>query len=243
MKNIFRNGVIVFTFFFFKSCITTHSKRMSINVPIVNLNDSLTFDNVSQILEQNTNLYKIDQLTWKTFLYQPHVSFRIAHCDSLLFLKYYVEEEHILAQKTEVNSAVHLDSCVEFFIDPLQDGNYYNFEFNCIGTTHLAYGPNRKDRQFIPTAMIKDRINTWSTLGKSPFDEKSGLFKWEMVVVIPTSIFKFNNGFNFSKMTSNANFYKCGDNTSQQHFLSWNPVYTKDPDFHRPEYFGVLKFH
>ena len=39
-----------------------------------------------------------------------------------------------------------------------------------------------------------------------------------------------------------ANFYKCGDKLSVPHYLSWNPVTTEKPDFHRPEYFGLLEF-
>ncbi|MDE6269894.1 MAG: hypothetical protein K2M12_03440, partial [Muribaculaceae bacterium] len=39
-----------------------------------------------------------------------------------------------------------------------------------------------------------------------------------------------------------ANFYKCGDLLSTPHFLSWNRVDTPHPDFHRPEYFGAIKF-
>ena len=37
-----------------------------------------------------------------------------------------------------------------------------------------------------------------------------------------------------------ANFYKCGDKTAHPHFLSWSPVSTEKPDFHRPEFFGEL---
>ena len=35
-------------------------------------------------------------------------------------------------------------------------------------------------------------------------------------------------------------FYKCGDKTAHPHFLSWNPVGTPAPDFHRPDFFGEL---
>ena len=37
-----------------------------------------------------------------------------------------------------------------------------------------------------------------------------------------------------------ATFYKCGDKTAHPHFLSWNPVGTPAPDFHRPDFFGEL---
>lgn len=224
------------------SCSDMKTKTQSLDVPKISIKDSLSFDNVSSILEKNAPLNKVNWLEWKEFPYQPEVQFRIAHDDSLLFLKYYVKEEHILARRTDPNSAVHRDSCVEFFVDPIQNGNYYNFEFNCIGTTHLAYGPRRGERTFIPAELIENEIKTWSTLGKASFEEKSGMFEWEMVVVIPSSIFTYNKDLNFSKLVSNANFYKCGDDTTKRHYLSWNPVKTPNPDFHRPEYFGILNF-
>lgn len=224
------------------NCSNMKTETQSIVVPKISITDRLDFENVSKVLEKNTTLNTVDWWEWEKFPYQPEVHFRIAHNDSLLFLKYYVKEEHILARQTQPNTAVHRDSCVEFFVDPLQDGNYYNFEFNCIGTTHLAYGPDRKERTFVPADKIESEIKTWSTLGKNAFEEKSGIFEWEMVIVIPSSIFSHNEGLRFSKLISNANFYKCGDDTSKRHYLSWNPVKTPNPDFHRPEYFGVLKF-
>ena len=63
-----------------------------------------------------------------------------------------------------------------------------------------------------------------------------------MVILIPSSIFVNNVNFSFTKLTANANFYKCGDETQKPHYLSWNPVKTSKPDFHRPEYFGKLIF-
>ena len=35
---------------------------------------------------------------------------------------------------------------------------------------------------------------------------------------------------------------KCGDDLTVPHFLSWNPIKTEKPDFHRPEFFGTVKF-
>ena len=79
-------------------------------------------------------------MEWDQFSYQPEVGYRIAHSDSLLFLKYYVKEEHILAQRKDPNSAVHRDSCVEFFIDPLQDGTItiLNLTVSVLRTLHMV---------------------------------------------------------------------------------------------------------
>ena len=41
-------------------------------------------------------------------------------------------------------------------------------------------------------------------------------------------------------ITMMANFYKCADLTSTPHFLSWAPIDTPEPDFHRPEFFAPI---
>lgn len=38
-----------------------------------------------------------------------------------------------------------------------------------------------------------------------------------------------------------ANFYKCGDGLTVPHYLSWSPIVTEKPDFHRPEFFNQIK--
>jgi hypothetical protein len=37
-----------------------------------------------------------------------------------------------------------------------------------------------------------------------------------------------------------ANFYKCGDETSQPHWAAWHPV--EALNFHLPQCFGQLRF-
>jgi hypothetical protein len=38
-----------------------------------------------------------------------------------------------------------------------------------------------------------------------------------------------------------ANFYKCGDKTPEPHFISWNPIDLPKPNFHVPQFFGLLE--
>ena len=67
----------------------------SLTINKISIKDTPDFENISNALEKNTSLIKIDHLQWNDFPYKPKVSFRIAHSDSLLFLKYYVKEERI----------------------------------------------------------------------------------------------------------------------------------------------------
>ena len=74
--------------------------------------------------------HRIDILNWKDYQYKPDVSFSMAYSSREIFLKYYVKESLIMAEKTETNQMVCEDSCVEFFVSPANDGIYYNLEFN-----------------------------------------------------------------------------------------------------------------
>ncbi len=197
---------------------------------------------VSELLEQQADLQTIDMVNWDAFDYTPNVQFRMAYCSDEIWLKYYVEETNILAAHTETNSYVSKDSCVEFFFDPLGNGDYYNFEFNCIGTALVQYTPYGKEPQFLAPELIENNIEISSSLGHEPFSEKIGNYKWEMTIVIPITVLIDNHDIHIKGLDAKANFYKCGSGTSRNHYLSWNPITSKKPNFHLPQYFGNLVF-
>ena len=220
----------------------TDNQNMELKVKEIKYADNIDLNVVSRLLEEHSEKNKIAILNWDSFSYLPLVEFRIARHENNLWIKFYVSEENILAQFTKPNSSTHKDSCVEFFVEPVQNGNYYNFEFNCIGTTHLAYGPDRHDRKFVDPKIIQEKIQIKSSLGDQPFEERGGGHNWEMTIIIPADVFVFSNTIELSDLTAKANFYKCGDATSKKHYVSWNPVGTERPDFHRAEFFGTLVF-
>ena len=43
-------------------------------------------------------------------------------------------------------------------------------------------------------------------------------------------------------VTWRGNFYKCADETSDPHWLTWSPVDWPAPAFHLPAQFGTLRF-
>lgn len=192
------------------------------------------------LLETQTVTNQIDILNWAAFRYKPKLTFRIGHTGTEIWLKFYVSEKYVRAVETRTNGEVYKDSCVEFFISP--DGeNYYNFEFSCIGVTHLAFGPGRGNRKFVDPAIV-EKIETESTLGNKPFDNKTGNFEWEMMIRIPVECFQYSKIKSLNGLKATANFYKCGDETPEPHFVTWNPIGTENPDYHRPEFFGKVFF-
>ncbi len=193
-----------------------------------------------KMLESQTEKTNIVRINWPEFSYKPEVAFRIGHTENEIWLKFYVTEKCIRAVETRTNGDVYKDSCVEFFIS-FDHRNYYNFEFNCIGTRHLAYGPGRGNRARINPEIV-EKIDVKSTLGDEPFDNKTGSFTWEMLLRIPVEVFIFDTINNLKGLHATGNFYKCGDMTAEPHFVTWNPVKTEKPDYHRPEFFGNLQF-
>jgi len=197
-------------------------------------------EDVEKMLESQAENNNIGIINWSEYPYKPSITFRIAHTGNEIWLKFYVTEKCIRALETRTNGDVYKDSCVEFFIS-FDQRNYYNFEFNCIGTRHLSYGPGRGNRARINPEIV-EKIEAMSTLGKVPFDNKSGDFEWELMLRIPVEVFIFDTLSSLKGMQATGNFYKCGDMTDEPHFVTWNPVKTEKPDYHRPEFFGSLKF-
>lgn len=206
----------------------------------IKCNKIVALPEAGHLLETQTVTNPLDTVNWEYFSYLPSVKFRIGHVNNEIWLKYYITEKHILAKETHTNGEVYKDSCVEFFVS-FDGKNYYNCEFNCIGTTHLAYGPGRNNRTFVDPKIIK-KIEIESSLGNQPFEERNGNFEWEMMIRIPVVCFAFDNIKSLKDLKATANFYKCGDGTSEPHYVTWNPIETENPDYHCPEYFGKVEF-
>ncbi len=180
-------------------------------------------------------------VNWQEYPYVPEVVFRIVHTGTAILLHFRVTEESVRARYGEDNGKVWTDSCVEFFSLPAADGIYYNLECNCIGTVLLAAGAGRKSREPAPAA-ITGQIKRWASLGNRPFEERVGTCTWEVALLVPCAAFFKHEIEDLSGKCMRGNFYKCGDELQTPHFLSWNPIRTVTPDFHRPEFFGSLEF-
>lgn len=184
--------------------------------------------------------HNIDKVNWKAdFPEKPNVDFAIAHDGNNLYINFRVNEEMSLGTVTEDNGAVWTDSCVEFFVS-FDDDGYYNFEFNCIGSVLMAFRKERKDARSA-TAELLSKISRCFTLERAPFAEKH-IDEWQLTVIIPKELFFCHSIDNLSGIKATANFYKCGDNLSKPHFLSWNPICNLKPNFHLPQYFGEIEF-
>ena len=206
----------------------------------VNTKADASWDEVQKALE-TAPWDIIDIVNWSEYPYRPKVEFRLVYGDSALLLQFRVKEQAVRAVAAADNGEVWKDSCVEMFIRPAGDDLYYNFEFNCIGYCLLAVGPTREERELAKPEVLS-QIRRKTSVEKRPFTERKEETDWELTAVIPFACFSKHPDFSPDGKTARANFYKCGDDLTVPHFLSWNPIKAVQPDFHRPECFGVVKF-
>lgn len=181
----------------------------------------------------------INCVNWKKdFPYRPFTTVTVARTEDKLFVKWHVNGIMLKAVYTEDMSPVYKDSCVEFFCLLPDQKHYVNLEFNCIGTCSAC---RRLSRDGDVVALSNDELRSivrYSSLGRRPFCEIDGQFTWDLCAGIPLTI------LGIDKQLPDAircNFYKCADDTSAVHFLSWAPISTPQPDFHRPEFFHELR--
>jgi hypothetical protein len=210
-----------------------------INVPDLSCEiNETTLQEISAGLDK-LERHAIEGMPWPAFSYKPRVSFSIAYADNAILLKYFVQENSIRILYQTDNSPVHEDSCVEFFI-AFDDGEeYYNLEFNCIGTCLFGYG-GRSERRL----MHKDLIHKIRRQGfiKSCTEGETNLVNWELTLIIPLEVFVYHRITHLKDSHCKVNFYKCGDKLPEPHFLAWKSVKAASPDFHLPEFFGVMHF-
>ncbi len=176
------------------------------------------------------NVADVNINPWKEFTPEFKTTARLLYNNEAVFVKMETNEQPVVAKYIERMSPVCLDSCMEFFFCPNEtNGKYLNFEFNALGTLNLSVGASRHDRK-----RIEDPLST--------FDIRPELFDggWSISFKIPFDFIRKYVGEPTEIM--HGNFQKCGSETGHKHYGMWNAIETEKPDFHRPEFFGNLKF-
>jgi len=187
----------------------------------------------------------IDLFPWYKEGKKQATTVRLLYDDTAIYALFVCDDSHIFSKTTELNGPVCTDSCVEFFatIDPEKGPGYFNFEANCCGMFHLGWGPERADRKLIEPELAK-RIKVATSVPAATKEESADDSGWWLAAAIPFDVIAQMSGEAVQPKAGavwRCNFYRCGGKTDQQ-FAVWNPVANPYPDFHRPEFFGTLRF-
>lgn len=180
--------------------------------------------------------------------HRPRTLARLLHSPEGISGIFRVEDRFVRCLRTEYNSEVWKDSCVEFFAQPKSGRSYFNFEFNC-GGAHLCshiVNPERTPEGFKEFTRIPPEIGRTvrvrSSLPKLVDTEITDPLTWTLRFFIPFALFEHLVGplGDVGGQTWRGNFFKCGDETSQPHWAAWSPV--DELNFHLPRCFGEIKF-
>ena len=212
----------------------------TLKIPFIENLEKMPYEDLDMALETGGAKSFIGEVCWPDrFPYHPDTSFAIARSRTHIAVLYHVRCLDLRAMALEDNGPVWEDSCCEFFASDPNDGTYYNFEMNCIGTLLGAKRRNREDCTHYPPERLAD-VTRYSTLARKQRDLSGKIFGWSVGMAVPLEMI----GIDPSHLPSSirANFYKCADMTAHPHFLAWNRVGSPTPDFHRPDFFGELLF-
>ena len=176
----------------------------------------------------------------------PRVRAKMLYDADALYVIFHVEDQYVRAVAQKHQDPVCRDSCVEFFFVPGMDDSagYFNIEMNCGGTmlANFQIIPREDAIQITPADL--ERIQVARTLPRTVDPELTEPTTWTVAYRMPTDILaKYCPSATKPApgVTWRANFYKCGDQTSQPHWAMWNEI-PGELGFHKPEHFAPLRF-
>lgn len=176
----------------------------------------------------------LDKINWGFTEYTPEVYAKVAYDETGFTVEFVTKESDPLREKTNHFEEVSHDSCVEFFVnfDPDNTDEYINFEINANGAMRVDIRTDRFNYRSLtledveslnPEAKIEE--NYWTAKYKIPME----LIK------------KYYPNFDINKNKYlKGNMYKCGSKTKIRHYMTLFELKCEKPDFHRPEYFGII---
>ena len=212
----------------------------------------LAISEVAEVLAAMPPCGQIDCVNWSdSFPAHPTTVLHLAHTGTMLFVRFDVEGRGLRAMHTHDLEHVNEDSCVEFFVTNADQSRYFNFEFNCIGVCNASHRISKSEDVHRLTPDELHSILRYSSVNSAPqpqsthplsapFDLRDGDYCWSLTVGIPLSLLDITPTMLNQPVTLRGNFYKCGDLTSEPHYLSWAPVTFERPNFHQPAFFGNL---
>jgi hypothetical protein len=178
--------------------------------------------------------------------FRLEVKAKMMYDDKNLYVIFRVHDRYVRCITKDYNGPVWEDSCVEFFFSPDASlpERYFNLEINCGGTPLMHYNviPD-KEITMIAVDDIK-MIEIAHSLPQLIDPEITEPVTWTIEYRIPLILPE-----KYSKITHpkhgiawRANFYKIAENSSNPHYMTWSVVNNFKPDFHLPQFFGLLKF-
>ena len=176
----------------------------------------------------------------------PLTRVKLRYDEKHIYVIFHVADRYVKAVAKETHGKVWLDSCVEFFFSPGPDTErgYFNFEANCKGVFLFQYHLNNREVNGAVSLEDCSKVEIAHSLQQNVEEEIEGPLDWIIEYSIPIAVLKKYMEVDDpgAGVKWRANFYKCADETSHPHWLTWAKVDYEKPKFHLPEFFGTIEF-
>ncbi len=179
-------------------------------------------------------------------VHRPRTQVKVAYDSGHLYVIFHVVDQYVRAVASRHQDPVYKDSCVEFFFTPGEDltRGYFNLEMNAGGFMLFHFQPRPKQGIRCVTDADCARVRMAHSLPCRVDPEITEPTAWRVEYAIPLDILSHYTPVDWPEpgVRWRANFFKCGDETSHPHWLTWAPVPRSAFGFHVPEAFGTLAF-
>ena len=208
----------------------------SLRIPLL---QNLEEQDLDTALELGGERFSVNQVNWPDeYPYAPLCGGRIARTEEALLVDFRVSGLDLRIQNLSDKGRIWEDSACEFFVQVNGEAEYFNFEVNPAGRLVASRGTGRADRKPLDDEAFGKIVRITSVEGlplvKEPVSYEGGVWNWRVMLIIPFEVL----GLDEAPALLKGNIYKCGDLTAHPHYVTWAPVGTPSPDFHRPEFFG-----
>ncbi|MFA5292352.1 MAG: carbohydrate-binding family 9-like protein [Phycisphaerae bacterium] len=176
----------------------------------------------------------------------PKTQAKLLYDEKNIYVFFRIEDQYVRAVAQKLHDPVCRDSCAEFFFTPgenISDG-YFNLEINCGGTMLMFHQTARNENKIQISEQNCKKIKIKTSMPKIVEPEIKEPITWTLHYTLPLEILE-----SYAKVSKpaagvkwRANFYKCADDSSHPHWLTWAKIDKPRPDFHRPDFFDTIVF-
>lgn len=208
----------------------------SLRIPLLRNLEDIDLDTA---IELGGEPFRVDTINWPdAYPYAPLCNGRIARTEESLLVDFRVSGLDLRIQNLSDKDRIWEDSACEFFVKLPDSEEYFNFEVNPAGRIVASRGTGRAGRVPLSDEDFGKIVRISSVEGlpmvKVPLNYEGGIWNWRVLLIIPFEVL----GIEELPSKLMGNIYKCGDLTAHPHYVTWAPVQTPEPDFHRQEFFG-----
>lgn len=178
--------------------------------------------------------------------FRPATMAKLCYSDKSIYVIFNVADNYVRCLTAQTNGEVWKDACVEFFFapSPKDPARYFNLEINCGGTIRWGH----RDGTDLGVASIPEedvgKIKICHSLPSIIKKEIDSPLTWFIEIAVPFELIMKYTGIRAPGQGDRwrVNFFKCAENNSRPHWLSWAAIASPAPNFHLPEFFGELEF-